>query len=285
MSARVLDLPPGTRSPSHVLSKTGAALLIDRSPRHAYLRKAGQWREEPTKAMEMGTIVHAILLGKSAQSIEVVTGVKAWNTKVAKEKKAEIIAAGGLPILESKANFAQRAAERIRRRMIEEGYRLTGVSELAIEWTEEADNGDEVTCWGALDHWLPADGMSTIIDLKIVDNAHPRACERSVKSLGGLIQAAAYTSAIAKLYPETEGRTRFVFLFCEVGTGEPTPIVLGGELRRLGELQWQRAVNEWAHGQRTGEWPGYAPRGPIVLEAKPWDLEEEMALSQGDTDE
>lgn len=283
MSARILDLPHGTRSPSHVLSKTSAGLIVDRSPRHAMLRKAGQWREEPTKAMELGTIVHAILLGKSAQSIEVVTGVKAWNTKAAKEKRAEIIAAGGLPILESKADFAQRAAERIRRRMIEEGYRLTGQSELAIEWTETAIGGDEVTCWGALDHWLPEQGL--IIDLKIVDNAHPRACERSVKSLGGLIQQAAYTSAIAKLCPEAEGRTKFVFLFCEVGTGEPTPIVLGAELRRLGELQWQRAVDTWAHGQRTGEWPGYAPDGAIVLEAKPWDLEEEMALGQGDTDE
>lgn len=280
MTARVLDLPPGTRSPSHVLSKTSATLLIERSARHAKLRKAGLWREEPTESMQFGTIVHAILLGKSATPIQVVPGLKAWNTKAGKATRAEILESGGIPILEHKAEFAQRTAGRIRNRMIELGYRLTGESELAIEWTEEAASGDEVTCWGALDHWLPE--TRTIVDLKIVDNAHPAACARSVKTLGGLIQVAAYTRAIGALYPDVAGRTNFVFLFCEIATGEVTPITLGGDLRRIGEMQWQRAVEAWAYGLRTDEWPGYAPEGPIVLEAKPWDLEAESMLSMSE---
>lgn len=278
MTARILDLPPGTPSPPEVLSKTTAAIIVEKSPRHAHLRKLGRLPSKATDAMDMGTIVHAILLGKSSRPIVVVTKDSGepfadWRTKAAKDARALAISQGKLPILKSKADFAQRAAERFRERMIELGYRLTGESELAIEWTEPSASGP-VTCWGALDHWHAK--TRTIFDLKIGEDAHPETCGRQVRSLGGLIQAAAYTSAIEQLHPELQGRTRFVFLFCELGSGEVVPVTLGGDLRRLGELQWRRAVEAWGHGLASGEWPGYSGGEPIVLEAKPWEMDREM---------
>ena len=67
-----------------------------------------------------------------------------------------------------------------------------------------------------------------------------------------------------------------MFLFCELGSGEVVPVTLGGDLRRLGELQWRRAVEAWGHGLSSGEWPGYSGGEPIVLEAKPWEMDREM---------
>jgi len=279
MPARILDLPPGTPSPPDVLSKTTAALLVEKSPRHAHLKKSGRLPSKATDAMDMGTIVHAILLGKSTRPIVVVTKDDGqpfddWRTKAAKEAKANALAAGHLPILKKTADFAMRAAERFRERMIELGYRLNGESELAIEWTEPSQSGP-VTCWGALDHWHAKD--RTIFDLKVGEDAHPETCGRQVRNLGGLIQAAAYTSAIEQLHPDLQGRTRFVFLFCELGSGEVVPVTLGGDIRRLGEMQWRRAVEAWGYGLASGDWPGYSDGPPIVLEAKPWEMDREMA--------
>ena len=277
MTARVLDLQPGTPSPGHVLSKTTAAIIVGKSPRHAMLRKRRELDEETTDAMDLGTIVHAILLGKANKPIRVNTEFQDYKKKAAREWKASVIAEGGIPILGKKADFAQRVAERFRASMIAQGHRLNGESELAIEWTETDAEGEPVTCWGALDHWHPE--TRTIYDLKIGESGHPDACGRSLRTLGGLIQAAAYTSAIGQLYPSFQGRTRFVFLFGEISSGEVTPVMLSGDLRRLGELQWQRAIDAWGHGLRTDEWPGYAPHGPIVLHAKPWELDAEADAS------
>lgn len=281
-----IDLGAGG-SPPHVLSKTSAHLLLTRSPLHARLRKLRQAEEDDDetedekKTKETGTILHALLL-RAGKKI-VMLDYENFRTKAAQQAKKDVRESGAVPVLRHKEPIYTVAADRIRRRLEEMGIVLDGQSEQGMSWIETTTDGsgDTVECLGAADHWSHA--RRTLFDLKFCRNAHPEACRRELYRLGGDIQAAAYTSAVEKIHPELQGRTRFVFLYCEPYSAAVTPVTLSGDFRRLGEQRWQRAVNTWARCLREDRWPGYTT-GPITIDAPEWAMAAEMT-AQHDANE
>ena len=328
MTARIL-LPDAGASPLHVLSKTSAGILLATSPLHARLRKLKETREEPTDEMDLGTIVHELLLGNGkgfavaeyteASADEDLAALvdryeetgelpgeepaelpakgkkprkkkpvepppiaketgrpewQDWKRGDAQRARAAIRSRGLVPILPKHHRMALAGAKKLRAECERLGFPFDGESEVAIEWSEIASNGDEVTCWGALDHVLIGARGAHIYDLKILESAHPRAVRQHLHAFGGDIQAAAYTRAVEALHPHLAGRISFTFLACEITTGIVTPVGLNGEFRRLGEIRWQRAVDTWAHCLRTDTWPAYVTER-IELDPAPWALAEE----------
>lgn len=198
-----------------------------------------------------------------------------WRRGDAQKAKAAIRARGLIPLLPKHARIYQAQAAKVADAIEALGIRLDGVSEPGIVWYEQAENGDDVECWGALDHWSPK--TATIYDLKIVRSAHPEACRKHLLTYGGDIQAAAYTSAVEQVHPELAGRTRFVVVFCELHSGAVTPVTLAGDYAQLGRMKWARAVNTWARCLRTGHWPAYVEQ-TIAMSAPEWAIAEEMSL-------
>lgn len=270
-------------TPELSLSASIAHTLVSKSPMHAHLQhpKLGGKSKNPTKAMDLGAVCHALLLGKGKQ-FAVIKNLKAdeidkktgepegefedFKKKAAKDARDSARANGQIPLLLHQAEAADEVAARIRERLWAEfRLKLDGQSEVVAVWRELLPGGLHVLCRGALDHFKEEEAH--IYDLKIVRSAHPRACQSHLIGFGGHIQAAAYVRAIEKLRPALAGRVKFTNLFCEAE--EPhaiTPVVFRGSMRELGERRWLRAVPLWSECVTTGKWPGYVTE-PIAVEA------------------
>lgn len=276
---------PGAVPPlSHSLAKE----MLSRSPAHArrkwlsrgILDPKSEEQVEARRRLEFGTLVHAALLGERDDRI-VECDFENWLTKLAKEKKAAARAAGRIPVLPKDIERARDFADRVRPKLLAEGIDLSEddsgrrFNEQPIEWTEEG-----VICRAMFDHVDLANGV--IVDLKTTGIAHPDQLRRYAVDRGYDLQHAAYTSALEHLHQRYEGRVRFVFAFCEVGSADVILVELGGDFAQLGRQRWARALRTWRRCIEANEWPGYPRR--VTLECPEWALAAE-ARAQYETNE
>jgi hypothetical protein len=256
-------------SPS--LSHSLAHVLTSQTPAHLYRvhPRLGGHRGESTPEMDHGKLIHALVL-EEGEAVDVIEADD-WRTKAAKEKRDESRRQGRIPVLVHKYDAAKVAADHIRQNLAAKGFHFSGESEVAIEWTEPAQEGD-VVCRCKIDH-LILDG-GTILDLKTTQDADPEHCARQVTDYGYDIQEAAYKRAVGELYPDLVGAVSFVFLFVE--TDPPyavTPATLDGVFRSIGERKWTRAVSTFARCLATDTWPDYTSGpGALTLAAPGWVL-------------
>jgi hypothetical protein len=265
------------------LSQSIAHTLISKSPLHAWAQhpRFGARGKKPTREMDTGSVVHALLLGKGKR-MQVITDPETgevfqdFKKKAARELRDQARAEGFIPLLQHHWDEAQLIAANITPRLEEFGIHLAGKSELTAIWEERDDAGNVVLCRGGLDHFDESEAH--IWDLKIVRSSHPRACQSHLVGFGGDIQSAAYTSAIEKLRPHLAGRVKFTFLFCEADFPHAvTPVFRMGTLREYGERRWRRGVNRWSECLRANRWPAYVTE-PLGVEAPPWALAAETDL-------
>jgi hypothetical protein len=269
------------------LSASIAHLLASKSPYHAWLAhpRFGRRSKSPTRAMDLGSICHALLLGTGKEYVVIAAPegepeFEDFKKKAARELRDAARASGKIPLLPKQLRDAVAVADSIKPQLKEHGVTLSGASEVTVVWEERADDGTIVRCRGMLDHLTEEEFL--IDDLKIVNSAHPKACQSHLVGFGGDVQSAAYVSAIEKLRPRLAGRLEFRFSFCEVSTGVVTPVSRAGSMRELGAMRWRRAVNTWARCLRTNEWPAYV-RGLTAVEAPAWALSAEMDMQFSET--
>jgi hypothetical protein len=266
------------------LSASIAQRLVTRSPWHAWThhpRLGGAKRKRvkaPTKEMDRGTIVHALLLGKSRDVVLV--DANDWRTDKAKGEREAARKLGKIAVLPKELREANDIVQAIRPQLDERDIRLNGQSELCAVWQEQADDGTPVWCRALFDHLLI--NTARIWDLKTSGKPMPPdKLDSKVDDDAGYIQAVAYPSALAAIRPELAGRATFGWIFAECGE-EPYAVVTGepdGAMREMGILHWRRAINMWAQCMRTGEWPGY-PLTPVRVGVKPWRLQQAQMESE-----
>lgn len=261
------------------LSHSVAHTLITQSPRHAWLQhpRLGGIERVATKAMDEGAILHKLLLGAGAQFEMVIADD--WRTKAAKEALDIIVAGGKIPILSHNFEKLKIAAERIYKNAADQGFPFGGHSEVAIEFTDFADQHQmdrEVLCRCRIDQ-VRTDHV--LYDVKKVRSANPKDIARCIVEYGYDMQAHAYTRGYEQLVPEAVGRSDFVFLFCEI---EPPYEVVAARLdgyhREIGQRRWNRALTLWDKLLREGSypWPGYAD-GAITLIPTQYVINQELA--------
>ncbi len=254
------------------LSASIANVIDTESPLHAWSRhpKFGKTSRPPTKALDNGSLSHALLL-EEGKDIEVVDA-KDWKTKAAQETRAAARKAGKIAVLKDDLAEARATADTLRERFADLGIVLNGESEMTALWTETARNGEAVQCRGMLDHMK----LPRIYDIKSIRSANPETCRRHVETYGYALQRAAYVSAVERIRPDLAGRIDFVFVFYELSPPfAVTPVRLSGAFRELGERGWRRAVDRWESCLRTDKWPSYADE-IINLEPSPWALDKDM---------
>lgn len=267
------------------LSVSIAQDLVLRSPAHAYLRHPllGGQRRKPTKEMDRGTLIHALLLGRGKE-IAVVECTD-WRKKANQELREQFQAEGKVVFTRPQYQSALDAAMALREKLAARGYVFDGHSEVTLIWDEQTSAGRVVRCRGRVDHLKLDANFGEVLDLKITGDANPRTITRGhLTSMGYDIQGVVYPSALELLRPELTARTSMTLLFCEP---EPpycvTPIVLRQSMRALGKTKWRHAKKRWVRCLATNTWPDYVPSGVAYAEAKPWEIEEASALEIEDT--
>jgi hypothetical protein len=277
------------------LSPSIAKLLLH-CPSKAWLAhpKLGGQGTDRTKAMKAGSVIDE-LLTTNGDRVQVVANVHTakgdlveypanWNLKSAQERRDQLESEGFLPVLRHEYENAKATVAAIIAKA--EAMRCPinrGVYQLAMAWTETADDGTEVQCRCKLDYCEPERGV--IRDLKRLASAHPESCVRAMSAFGYDIQGAAYRRAFVANHPRLVGRESFQLICVEDKPPYPvTPVDLTGGFLALGESKWQRAVNLWARCLRDNVWPDYVT-GPVRPEPKPWMIEDEFSKGDNEYDE
>lgn len=247
--------------PQPSLSHSIARLLLDRSPMHAaaaHPRLLGEMPETVSAAMDEGSILHALLLGRGSKFVAL--PYADYRTKEAQEARDEARAQGLIPVLHDKLESLRACAKAveaaIRAHPDCQAFFEPGTSEAVIAWEE---NG--IWCRGLIDR-LPNDPRAPIFDLKTTAmSAAPQDWERSlIRSY--CTQDAFYRRGWRALrYPDRP------FLFIVAERQAPygvTVMACGASLRDYAERRMARAVALWRQCMEADQWPGYAPMTAYV---------------------
>jgi hypothetical protein len=266
------DLVPHTRyhadpceRPS--LSSHIASVVVSKSAGHAALvhPRLGKPSFETSDAMDIGSILHGMLLGGAADIVSV--DAKDWRTNAAKEARDAAVASGKIAVLADKFARIQSAAEQVKKHL--PISLATARTEVTAIW-----NSDGCPCRCRIDALMPD---FWIWDLKFVEDATVSAADRNIAGSNYHVQAAANIDAIETLVPEMAGRVHFGLCFVEW----ENPAIgimrreVRGQLLHIGQGKWGRAKDIWSKCLAEKKWPGYSSE---VIEAgcPAWIASEEL---------
>jgi hypothetical protein len=252
------------------LSQSLATICCNQSPLHAWqahpLLGSKPYEYEPSD--DDGSLIHSLILEPDSDNIEEIDeeSIRTKDGKPAKNPLATVegkelvsaaLARGRIPVLSEKLAVFRYKAKAIRSRLQDMGTTFDGDSEVVIYWTEETPFGP-VRCRCRLDHLFVTAERALIVDLKSTKDAHPRALKRAIWEYGYDIQHAAYTRAVAAVFPDLAGRIDMPFAFGELDKPYAVnPIELSGEFKRLGETRWERGRDRWAKCLAEDRWTAY----------------------------
>lgn len=241
------------------LSVTSSKLLLPPSPpaKFDYARKHPH---VSSKAMDLGTVVHGLVLGTGAE-VEVLNFPN-YTTNKAKQARDEAIAAGKVPMLAKEMAEARAIADALLTHPTTGGL-LSGIDpEVSMFW-QDAETG--IWLRGRMDAMTLAYSMPTIVDVKTTKDASPEAFAKSVADYGYHRQDPHYREGLAACLGCKWDEIDFVFAVVETeppylvatyrvsdGTdGRPDDVGLGREQNRIAR-EIYRACSE------SGIWPGYS---------------------------
>jgi hypothetical protein len=238
------------------LSSTFARLLTSHVPAKALALK----HREPTPAMQLGTIVHRIVLGEEtpdAYSVDGLTVIPGdGRTKAVKDARAEAIAAG-LNVVseteyEARADMHQKLTamlEAVQNHPVI-GPLVEGKHEVSAFWQDDATG-----VWLRARFDILADGEPT--DYKTTVDASRRGFQKAVGRFGYHQQADFYCRALRALGINSNPRFRFI--------AQETTAPYLVNLHECDDVAMEvardlndRAIRLFAQCVKAAEWPGYA---------------------------
>lgn len=280
-------------APEPSLSHGCAHALLTYSPKHAWVahpRLNPDYQAEESSRLDLGSIVHCLLLENDRSRI-VVVDAPDWRTKAAKEARDQARAVGRLPILADKMLMADAMVAAARDQIaISElaGVFDAGEPEVTFVWQDG-------TSWcRTRPDWMTDDGR-LLLDFKSTDAAaQPDAWGRGVMvSQGYELQAALGRRAMRAVLGVHD--VEFVFLVQE--TEPPFALSLVGlqpAYWAYADARLDLALEIWSECRAKNEWPAYPTRVAYV-EPPTWltyRLEEQAVMAgmrrdrvEGSTDE
>lgn len=268
------DIPPeayhADPAPEPSLSSSIAKLLINRSPRHAFLaqpRLNPDYEPERKQIFDIGSAAHACMLN-SDEAYRIIDA-DSYRTKAAQLARDKAYEEGVIPLLPQQFEHVQaivRAgrAQLARHRDAADAF-LAGDPERTLIW-KEGTGDDAVWCRCRLD-WLPDQG-TVFHDFKSTTDASPDVWQRRCFDLGADIQAAFYLRGIKAVLGIPHAEFRFV-----VQEVEPpyalSVIALMPSALKMADSKVAAAIELWRRCLKSNTWPGYASRTAFI-DAPPW---------------
>lgn len=237
------------------LSHSIAKKLVNQSPKHAHAahpRLGGGLDVTPTAAMDDGSIVHAMLLGKGSDIAPI--DADDFRTKAAKEARDAAHAEGKIPVLSHKLASLKMCAAAAKDQIMThpdlKGFFSPGRSEAVLAWQEGA-----TWCRGMIDR-LPDDPALPVFDLKLTGlSAAPEEWERR------MVREYATQDAFYMRGLRAIGQKRPAFLFIVIEFDAPhglSVLASAPSLKAYAHTEVEHALALWGDCMRTQKWPGYA---------------------------
>lgn len=252
----------GDPMPGPSLTQSLAKVLLEKSPRHAWLKSPQlnpDWTPGETEGYDadraIGNAAHAYMLGRG-KHVEVMKFTN-FRTKDAQEIRDEAMDAGRVPILphhDERANAMVNAAnEQLDERGLLHVFgSAAGNSEVVIACQHEGVWLRSMVDWLSKDRRIVADYKTGGM------NCAPQAIEAKMKSGGVEIQAAMHELILDVIDPDNAGRRQHLFVFQE---NDPpyalNAFPLSEEWLTMGRKQLAMARAIWMACMLSDHWPLY----------------------------
>jgi hypothetical protein len=263
------DLYHSDPCPEPSLSSSITKILLEQTPVHAKTAHP-RLTDYPdldmyggTKAQDMGTLVHKLILGAGQEFV--VVNHTDWRTNAAKELRDQALSRGLLPVLKHTLEEAHDIAASCTVGLVKEfGQWPLGISEQTMIWKRKTLDGGFVWCRALVDHLVEKHNM--LIDLKTTGKSiGDTELAKKFAGDGADYQAAHYLDGFETLFPLARGRSQFLFVVVET---DPPYQVRVADLREgwrtLAAQMLDIATEKFAHGLKTGEWPGWDSRTSLA---------------------
>lgn len=270
--------------PEPSLSCSIAKMLVRKTPRHAWQAhpRFGAVGIEPSRAMDDGSTVHAMMLGQAnlIETIKATYGPKTkrkemigqpvldYKTDAASEERDELRGMGKIPVLYHRLPELIRCKTAAMQQIAvaDDGppFLAPGRSEVAVIWQE-----DDIWLRCLVDR-LPDDPTAPPFDLKCTElSAAPGGWERRLQSEYAF-QDAFYRRGIKKARGVEPKPMRFIVIELDPPHGTVIMAALPA-LREVAEIEVERAVQRWKRCTRHNDWPMYPPHTAWV-DASSWQI-------------
>ncbi|MBO1362065.1 PD-(D/E)XK nuclease-like domain-containing protein [Acetobacter sacchari] len=271
----IYDLPESVYHSDPViapsLSNSIARTFLDKSPKHAKFEHArlnpNREPKEITTAMDKGSAIHKLILGKGAPIQEI--KAKDYKSPAARSERDACREAGIIPLLSKDFDVAHACSTAVLTEMHEREdcaeFFAPGKSEQVMIWRQH-----DVWCRAMVDR-MPDDPYAPLFDLKgTMMSANPVDWDRRMVR-AYRTQDRFYAAGSRRLRMRTPAPMRFV-VFEMVEPFAMSVLIPGKTLQHVADEDVQRAVALWSECTRSGKWPGYPHTATI--EAPNWLLRE-----------
>lgn len=254
-------------SPS--ISSGGLKLIDARSPAHFWAQCPQNPRRierADTRPMRLGRGLHDLLLVDGAVPADyhlVPDFFNPLHTRVCAEyipAWRDAVAAGKTILTTSEFKRIQAMAESVSKDALANALLTAGTAEMTL-----AARDPKTGVWMRARPDVLPDVMEIIPDVKSAIDASQSAYERAASSNGYFQSAAHYLDVLEQLYPEGAEARRFVLVTVESTYPHIVSIDhLDNDDINQARMLNRAALDKFAHGVRTGEWPAYTtPERPI----------------------
>jgi hypothetical protein len=245
------------------LSQSGAKTLL-RCPQ--LFRYQQQHPSPSTKAQDLGTVAHELVLGTGVGYVEV--PYPTWQTNAAKDAKAKAEAAGQVALLTKDLQIAQDMADALLSHPVAGSLlqKQGGQSEASVFWVDKVTGVWRRARFDRLDE--PQDGMVDFVDYKTAKSADPAEIVKAVWNYGYHQQQAWYEDACRFVHPGVDVQTTFIFQEKEAPY-IPTVCQLAYDLVERGRERNAAALELYAECVARDYWPPYV-EGIATIGAPGW---------------
>lgn len=232
------------------LSSSGAKLLMPPSC-PAIFEHQRRHGKRPTKAMDLGTVVHGMVLC-TGQPVEVLDAPD-YKKKAAQDWRDQVIADGHVPMLAEKHAEAVAIADAVRQHPTAGALFAEGDAELSGFWVDEEFGAWRRCRWD----WLTP--YEEVADLKTCASAAPADIAKAMYNFGYYQQNAFYRDGWAALIGNGEQPRDFLNVFVQT---EPPYLItiarLPDEHVELGRKRNREALERYADCTAAGVWPAWS---------------------------
>jgi len=214
------------------LSPSIAKILLDKSPKHAWLahRLLGGQGKKPSAAQVKGSAVDAMVFGGTVPKLT-----------AAAQEEAEAIAGSIKDALQSRG--------------------IVGTPQYRIEW-----NSDGTDCSGVVDLFNYNEGR--FWELKTSHDLSDYNIVKQIEQYRYDLQIAAYIEGLNAHEPNFDLDAEGTFIFAE--TSPPYDVRFVSVTPRMlerGKADWREAVSRWSQCMKSNHWPG---RGDFTADVSAW---------------